>query len=66
MQKKFPGIIQRFGWAVLLLFLVMFAAIGLTGVLIFLGGILFIVALQAALIISYIVNENRRAQNFRE
>ena len=44
----------------------MFAVIGLTGIIIFLTGVLALIALQAALIFRYIVNENRRAQKFRE
>ena len=65
-QRKFPVILKNFGWAILLIFLVMYAAIGLNGLLIFLGGILFLVTLQAALLFRYIVNENFRAKVQRE
>ena len=65
-QKKFPVIVKNFGWAILLLFLIMIAAVGLNGFLIFIGGILFIIALQAVAIFRYIVNENFRAKEHRE
>ena len=57
---------QRFGWAILLAFLIMFAVIGLTGIVIFLAGVLTLLGLQAALLFRYIVNENRRALKFRQ
>ena len=65
-HKNFPNLIQRFGWGILLTFLIMYAAIGLNGLLIFLTGIIFIAVLQAALIFRYIVNENRRVKDHNE
>ena len=45
---------------------VMYAAIGLQGLLIFLFGIIFLILLQAGLVFRYIVNENKRAKDRRE
>ena len=60
-KSKFPVIIQQAGWALALIIVVMFAALGLVGFLIFLFGISFIVILQIALVVRYISNEHRRA-----
>jgi len=60
-SKKFPSLIQRFGWGILLIILLMYATVGLNGLLIFLSGIASTILLIAALIFRYIVNENRRA-----
>ena len=60
-QKKFPTLVKRFGWGILLTILLMYATIGLNGLLIFLSGIVFTALLVAALIFRYIVNENIRA-----
>ena len=42
-QRKFPIIVQRAGWAILLVFVLMYAAIGLNGILIFIGGIIVVI-----------------------
>lgn len=65
-QKKFPAIIQKFGGAIVLSFVLMYAAIGLNGVLLFVSGMLFIVFMIALVIFLYIVNENERARAQRE
>ena len=65
-QRKFPIIIQRAGWAILLIFVLMYAAIGLNGILIFIGGIIVVIIVQLALLFRYIVNENKRAALARE
>jgi len=65
-QKKFPQILQRFGGVIVLSFVVMYAAIGLNGVLLFVLGMLFVVALIALITFLYIVNENERARAQRE
>ena len=65
-QKKSPQILQRFGGVIVLSFVVMYAAIGLNGVLLFVLGMLFVVALIALITFLYIVNENERARAQRE
>ena len=47
-------------------FLLMYAAIGLHGVLTFILGMLAVVVLIAVIIFLYIVNENERARSHRE
>ena len=61
-KTKFPAIIHRAGWALALVIAVMYAALGLVGFLIFLFGILTLVLIQAAILIRYIANENKRVQ----
>ena len=65
-QRKFPIIVQRAGWAILLIFLLMYAVIGLNGILIFIGGIIVVIVVQLALLFRYIVNENKRAALAKE
>ena len=61
-KTKFPAIIHRAGWALALVVAVMCAALGLVGFLIFLFGILTLILIQAAILVRYIANENKRVQ----
>ena len=59
-KSKFPIIIQRAGWALLVIVAIMYAALGLVGFLIFLTGILTLVVVQVIIVVRYIINENKR------
>lgn len=43
----------------------MYAAIGISGLLLFFGGMLTLLALVAAIVVQYIVNENKRVAEHR-
>lgn len=58
LQRKFPEIWKRFGGAIALLILLMYAAIGFNGVLTFILGMLAVLVLLAAAIFIYVMNEN--------
>ena len=60
-KKKFPEIWKRFGGATALLLTLMFAAIGLQGVLAFIFGMLMVLILIIVGIFIYIMNEKERS-----
>ena len=64
-KKKFPVIWQKFGGATALIFVLMYAAIGFNGVLVFVLGMISVVVLIGVAIFLYIVNENERARAHR-
>ena len=59
-KSTFPAIIQRAGWALLVVIAIMYAALGLVGFLLFLFGIIVLATLQIIIVIRYIINEKRR------
>lgn len=58
---KFPPIFQKFGAFVALFFAILYAALGLHGVLIFSFGVLAVLAVEGAFLVRYFANENKRA-----
>ena len=65
-EKKFPMIINTLLGASVGVLAILYGAIGFTGVLTFILGMLSVVALIAIVIFRYIVNENERARAKRE
>ena len=62
LKKKMPEIWKRFGGAAALLMTLMYAAIGIQGVLTFIMGMLAVIALIAIGTFLYILNETERAK----
>ena len=58
MEKKFPVIWKKCGGATLLVFVLMYAAIGIQGVLTFVFGMLTVVGLIGVAICIYTANEH--------
>ena len=61
-KSKFPVIIQKAGWAIALIIVVMYAALGLVGFLIFLFGFLTLFLIQAVIAFKYFMNEQKRVK----